>query len=114
MIINTIHLIKNPQSKYINIIPSIPGREGMNPELTENRDYKVDYKKGTISLNDAWGVGTIKVEYYPLWIQGLTLKEFPFRTDFIKETFQNSQTLILKAVPLNPVRSVDQYNQREK
>ena len=111
IILNTSRLLTNPTSKYINIVPSIPGREGgMTLELTENRDYTVNYKEGTLTLIDAWGVGTIKVEYYPLWLQGLPLKDFPFRTDFIKETFTDTQTLILKAVPLDPVRSVEQYN----
>ena len=113
VILNAINLIKTPEGKYINVIPEISGRECTDLELTENRDYTVNYKEGTITLNDAWGIGELKVEYYPLWIQGLKLEDFPFRMDFLKETFKNTQTLTLKTVPLDPIRSVEQYNKEK-
>jgi hypothetical protein len=112
VIINTINLIKKPKSKYINIIPSIPGREGLNLELTENRDYTINYETGTITLKDAWGVGTLKVEYYPLWLQGLKLEEFPLRTDSLTETF-TTKTFKLKTVPLDPLRIVEEHNPKK-
>jgi hypothetical protein len=49
--------------------PCSSGCEGMNLELTEKIDYTVDYNKGTITLTDTWGTGTLKAEYYSLWLR---------------------------------------------
>lgn len=113
IIINTINLLKNPTSKFIEVVPQVPGRDDGTLELTENRDYTIDYEQGILTLVDAWGFGTLKIEYYPLWIQSLRLKDFPFRTDFLTEIFPNTNTLKLRTVPLDPLRTVEQYKKEK-
>lgn len=63
----------------------------LNKELIEGQDFKVDYGTGIITtyitgpeiqVIGALAAGTVKFEYYPLLIRGLTMEDFPYRLDY--------------------------------
>ena len=112
--VSTITLDEDAAYPIVSLVHVSTG--GVYTELTEERDYSVNYTTKVLTFDSAPGKGDVKIEYNPLWMKDLTPDDFSteaplgMRVDLFTETFTvppGGQAIwSLKCPPLDPVREV--------
>lgn len=101
-------LDQKPAYPILGVV-NVRNADGVYVELSEGKDYSVNYSTGVITFVANPAAGKMKIEYNPLFISGLTPADFPLRLDLFEETFTtvNAQTdYVVMAAPVDPVRQV--------
>ncbi len=105
---NVYTLSQKPAYPILGVV-NVQTADGVYKELSEGKDYTVNYSTGTITFSSNVPAGKMKVEYNPLFISGLTLSDFPLRLDLFEETFTTVNAQVAyetKAAPVDPIREV--------